>query len=87
MYQLLMAVYAQVSAATSVSLSFFTGGMVRAWASPAIPSIQGLDVPASHALSYAPLSKEEISWICKDNGFFFFVLPSFNFVQLTISLS
>eukprot|EP00095_Tigriopus_kingsejongensis_P001396 maker-scaffold205_size259573-snap-gene-1.45 protein:Tk01396 transcript:maker-scaffold205_size259573-snap-gene-1.45-mRNA-1 annotation:"hypothetical protein DAPPUDRAFT_304267" len=57
----------QISAATAASLGFFTAGMVRAWASPAIPSLQGTDSlvgnVTDYSLSYAPLSKEELSWI------------------------
>ena len=78
----------QVSAATSVSLGFFTAGLVRAWASPAVPSMQGSsDVEislgnisaADYTLSFAPMSKEELSWICKshiDLQLFFHLLPA-----------
>lgn len=50
----------QVWAACAVSLSFFAAGTVRAWASPAVPSMQA---DPEHALSYAPMTKETASWI------------------------
>lgn len=62
----LMDVQNQISAATVVSMGFFTAGMVRGWASPAIPSLQGTDGRGNftdYSLSYAPLSKEQASWI------------------------
>lgn len=58
----LLELRSQVGASAAVSLGFFTGGMVRAWASPAVPSMQS---DPDYALSYAPLSKEEVSWICE----------------------
>lgn len=54
----------QVFAALSASLGFFVTGEVRGWASPAIPSLQGFD-GLNNSLSYAPLTKEEASWISK----------------------
>ncbi len=54
----------QVLAAVAASLSFFATGQVRGWASPAVPSLQGLD-GLNNSLSYAPLSKESASWISK----------------------
>ena len=49
-------------AAFAASLSFYVTGEVRGWASPAVPSLQGLD-GLNNSLSYAPLSKEAASWI------------------------
>ena len=52
----------QTAATLVVSLGFLATGYVRAWASPAMPSLQ---TDEDYKLSYAPLSKEAASWICK----------------------
>ena len=58
------AILFQGMAAISASLSFFSLGEVRGWASPGVPSLQGFD-GLNNSLSYAPLSKEAASWISK----------------------
>lgn len=62
-------------------MSFFVLGEVRGWASPGIPSLQGTD-GLNNSLSYAPMSKEEASWISKQLKYC--SISSIRYLPLTI---
>lgn len=58
----------QLLAAVVASVSYFTAGMVRAWASPGVPSIRGNKTHFGQTWEL-DATEEELSWISEDSSF------------------